>query len=178
MATGIPISLMPLITTLSPTDKIPVSIGSNAGDNRAIEWSALQALIAAMSGEIAQHTQNTNYNNNNIAPDVITAMNFVLTEGRWLVDFSSWANSTGLNPMDLNYYLVRNSNPLLTGYDASDVTITGSEREVLGSGTMYTKGVVVTVPAGQSWIIKVTVLEPNGYGYSIHVRTLTAQKVI
>ena len=109
---GIPISLMPLVTQLNNTDRFVISQGSNAGDNKAIQYQALVSLVQAISGQVLQSGQGTNYLNNNIAPDVITNMAVILTQGKWILDFSSSMSGTGVTGPNLAYYLVYNINPV------------------------------------------------------------------
>lgn len=181
---GVPISALLSTATLASTDNFPLSIGSALGDNRKISWANLQTLIQSLTGQVTQNVQTISYTNNNSAPVVITGHNVILGPGKWLLDFSSSVLSSGVIGPKIEYYIVYNSNPLLTAYDVTDVTISGSIRLQLipfpagtGNTCIYTKGEVITVPALGSYIVKVVVSDPLGATYIIQDRVLTAIKV-
>jgi hypothetical protein len=182
---GVPISALLSTATLASTDNFPLSIGSALGDNRKISWANLQTLIQSLTGQVTQNVQTISYTNNNSAPVVITGHNVILGPGKWLLDFSSSVLSGGLlTQPKIEYYIVYNSNPLLTAYDVTDVTVSGSIRLQLipfppstGNTCVYTKGEVITVPALGSYIVKVVVSDPLSADYIIQDRVLTAIKV-
>lgn len=183
---GVPISALLPTATLAATDAFAISIGSALGDNRKINWAALQTLIQlSASGQVVQSIQTISYANNNNTPVVITGHNVILTEGKWLLDFSSSVLSGGLVSPNIEYYLVYNVNPLLTAYNITDVQINGSIRlqmvpfpAGIGNTCIYTKGEAITVPALGSYIVKVVVSDPLSADYIIQDRILTAIKVL
>jgi len=181
---GVPISAMMPTTTLNNTDKFVISQGPNLGDNKSITYSALLALVTTAVqnfGQSLSSVQTVGYTNNNIAADVIPSLNIVLTAGKWDIFFDASVAGSA-TPDDFSYYISYNTNPLIVNQDPSDVSLNGSVRESRvpsnSSVSISSIGSSLTVPVGNSYIVKVVAYNAGGNNYTINNRVLKAIKTL
>jgi hypothetical protein len=181
---GVPISAMMPITTLNSTDNFVISQGPVLGDNKRIEYQDLLSLLTSAIqnfGQSVSIVQTAVYTNNNVAANVVTSFNILLTSGKWDIFFDGSLSSGGV-ASDFSYYISYNTNPLIVNQDASDVVLSASGRSVKypasGGISISSMGASLVVPSSQTYIIKLAVYDASGNTYSINNRVLKAIKTI
>jgi hypothetical protein len=181
---GVPISAMQPVTALNPTDNFVISQGPVLGNNKRIEYQDLLALITAAVQNFGQSlvtVQTTNYTNNNLAPDVIPGLSLLLTQGKWDIFFDCSMTGSGVLA-DIAYYISYNTNPLITGQNASDVTLSGSMRNsrvpAVGSINATSMGASLIVPTGLTYIVKLVTYDAIGTSYTVNNRVIKAIKTL
>lgn len=177
---GVPISAMTAQTTLADTDQFPFVVGSALGDNRKITWGDLKLLFQTYGG-ITQSVQTSNYTNTNSASAVIPNLNLILTEGKYLINFNA-SIGAGAVDTDMTYSILYNTNSALTSYDPSDSLLSGSLRSqsivALKNESISSTGLVLVVPAGSTYIVKLNMYEATGQSYTVSNRVLNALKTL
>lgn len=177
---GVPISAMTAQTTLADTDQFPFVVGSALGDNRKITWGDLKLLLQTYGG-ITQSVQTSNYTNTNSVNTVIPNLNLILTEGKYLINFNA-SLGAGVVDTDMTYSILYNTNSSLTSYDPSDSLLSGSLRSqsivALKNESISSTGLVLVVPAGSTYIVKIDMYEATGQSYTVSSRVLNALKTL